>query len=131
MRIALDNAGVKPDQVDLISAHGTATKANDIAEARAIRQVFGNHPPRTVGLKSMLGHTLGAASALAAVGCVLALTDGFLPPTINHDETDPECGLDCVPNRAVSADVRIVQNNALAFGGNNAVVLLARYGEGP
>lgn len=127
MRIALDNAGVKPDQVDLISAHGTATKANDVAEARAIRRVFGDHPPRTVGLKSMLGHTLGAASALAAVGCVLALADGFAPPTINHHETDPECGLDCVPNRAVAADLRIVQNNALAFGGNNAVVLLARY----
>src|SRR5215470_1384044 len=75
MRLALDNAGVKPDEVDLISAHGTATHANDLAEARAIRQVFGDTPPRTVSIKSMIGHTLGAASALAAIGCVVAITD--------------------------------------------------------
>ncbi|RFS84322.1 beta-ketoacyl-[acyl-carrier-protein] synthase family protein [Actinomadura spongiicola] len=130
MRLALDDANVEPEEVDLISAHGTATKANDIAEARAIRGVFGDaSPPRTVSMKSMLGHTLGAASALAAIGCVVAIGEGFIPPTINHEETDPECGLDCVPNEAVEADLRVVQNNALAFGGNNAVLLLGRYEE--
>ncbi|HET9140289.1 beta-ketoacyl-[acyl-carrier-protein] synthase family protein [Actinophytocola sp.] len=131
MRLALDCAGIKPDEVDLISAHGTATAANDLAEARAIRQVFGESPPRTVAIKSMLGHTLGAASALAAIGCALAIDGGFIPPTINHEETDPECAVDCVPNTGVAADLRVVQNNALAFGGNNAVLLLGRYQEGP
>ncbi|KAK1179547.1 beta-ketoacyl-[acyl-carrier-protein] synthase family protein [Streptomyces sp. NBS 14/10] len=127
MRIALENAEVKPEEVDFISAHGTGTKANDVTEARAIRQVFGeDDPPRTVSVKSMIGHTMGAASALAAIACSLALTEGFIPPTINHAETDPECALDVVPNRAVAADVKIVQNNGLAFGGNNAVVIFGK-----
>src|SRR5262249_18894050 len=119
-------ADVKPAEVDLISAHGTATRVNDVTEARAIRQVFGDHPPRTVSIKSMLGHTLGAASALAAIACALAITHGFIPPTINHVETDPDCELDCVPNKAVPADLRVVQNNGFAFGGNNAVLILGR-----
>lgn len=126
MRIALDSAGVRPSDVDLISAHGTGTKANDRTECGAIREVFGDRPPRTVSMKSMLGHTMGAASALAAAGCALALTHGFIPPTINHRRTDPECAVDCVPNEAVPANLRVVQNNALAFGGNNAVVLFGR-----
>lgn len=129
MELALHNADVKPDQVDFISAHGTATRANDVVEARAIRQVFGPAPPRTVSVKSMLGHALGAASALAAIGCALAITEGFIPPTINHVETDPECEIDCVPNTAIEASPRIVQNNALAFGGNNAVLILSRFEE--
>jgi 3-oxoacyl-[acyl-carrier-protein] synthase II len=126
MSLAIADAGVRPSDVDLISAHGTGTKANDRTECAAIREVFGDRPPRTVSMKSMLGHTMGAASALAAAGCALALTHGFIPPTINHRETDPECGIDCVPNQAVQADLRVVQNNALAFGGNNAVVLFGR-----
>jgi 3-oxoacyl-[acyl-carrier-protein] synthase II len=131
MRLALDDAGVTPDQVDLISAHGTGTKANDATECGAIHTVFGGgfgDPPRTVSVKSMLGHTMGAASALSAIACALAISDGFIPPTINHVETDPACGIDCVPNEAVEADLRIVQNNALAFGGNNSVVLFGRHG---
>ncbi|MFE0106736.1 beta-ketoacyl-[acyl-carrier-protein] synthase family protein [Streptomyces sp. NPDC059009] len=127
MRLALQNAGVAPHEVDLISAHGTGTKANDITEAGAIRQVFGDTPPRTVSMKSMLGHSMGAASALGAIGCALAIQNRFIPPTINHVTTDPECHVDCVPNEAVEADLRIVQNNGLAFGGNNAAVLLGRY----
>ncbi|MEU4213041.1 beta-ketoacyl-[acyl-carrier-protein] synthase family protein [Streptomyces sp. NPDC026206] len=131
MEIALRDAGVKPEEVDLISAHGTGTKANDITEAGAIRQVFGEEPPRTISLKSMLGHTMGAASALGAIACGLAITHGFIPPTINHTETDPECRIDCVPNHAVDADLRIVQNNGLAFGGNNAIVILGKYTGSP
>lgn len=131
MDIALKNAGVKPDQVDLISAHGTGTKANDITEARAIRDVFGDATPRTISLKSMLGHTMGAASALGAIASGLAIAHGFIPPTINHVTTDPECEIDCVPNHAVEADLRIVQNNGLAFGGNNAIVILGKYEEIP
>jgi 3-oxoacyl-[acyl-carrier-protein] synthase II len=126
MTLALANAGVRPSEVDLISAHGTGTRANDLTECGAIREVFGADPPRTVSMKSMLGHTMGAASALAAAGCALAIGAGFIPPTINHRETDPECGVDCVPNVAVPADLRVVQNNALAFGGNNAVVLFGK-----
>ncbi|MFF8813517.1 beta-ketoacyl-[acyl-carrier-protein] synthase family protein [Streptomyces pactum] len=127
MQLALDNAGIKPGDVDFISAHGTGTRANDVTEAGAIRQIFGDEAPRTVSIKSMIGHTMGAASALAAIGCALAITEGFIPPTINHRRTDPEVALDCVPNHAVEADLRVVQNNGLAFGGNNAVVILGRW----
>jgi 3-oxoacyl-[acyl-carrier-protein] synthase II len=127
MQLALDDAGVKSSEVDFISAHGTGTRANDVTEAAAIRQVFGPRPPRTVSIKSMIGHSMGAASALASIACALSLTEGFVPPTINHVETDPECAVDCVPNQAVEADLRVVQNNGLAFGGNNSVVIYGRY----
>jgi 3-oxoacyl-[acyl-carrier-protein] synthase II len=126
MELAHRNAGVKPHEIDFISAHGTGTRANDVTEASAIRGVFGDRPPPTVSIKSMIGHTMGAASALAAVACALALTHQFIPPTINHEETDPECDLDCVPNTARRTPLGVVQNNALAFGGNNAVLILSR-----
>lgn len=126
MTLALRNAGVKPGEVDLISAHGTGTRANDVTEAAAIRQVFGDKPAPAISIKAMIGHTMGAASALATVACSLAISEGFIPPTINHVETDPECGLDCVPNHARPATLRVVQNNALAFGGNNSVLVLGR-----
>lgn len=127
IRLAHENAGVKPSDIDFISAHGTGTKANDVTEAGAIKQVFGDRTPKTISIKAMIGHSMGAASALALAACALAIDDGFIPPTINHVETDPECGLDCVPNQAVTADLNVVQNNALAFGGNNAVVILGRH----
>jgi len=130
MKLALDDAGVKPHEVDLISAHGTGTKANDITETRAIREVYGDQPPRTISVKSMLGHTMGAASALGTIACALAITHGFVPPTINHRSTDPECQIDCVPNESVPADLNVVQNNGLAFGGNNASVILGKFVEG-
>ncbi|MEU1779098.1 beta-ketoacyl-[acyl-carrier-protein] synthase family protein [Streptomyces abikoensis] len=130
MQLALDDAGIAPGDVDFISAHGTGTKANDVTEASAVRRVFGaDTAPPTISIKSMIGHSMGAASALASIGCVLAITEGFIPPTINHVETDPECGLDCVPNHAVEARPRVVQNNGLAFGGNNAVVIYGKYEE--
>jgi 3-oxoacyl-[acyl-carrier-protein] synthase II len=121
------DAGIAPGQVDYISAHGTGTKANDVTEAAAICQVFAGNAPPTSSLKSMLGHAMGAASALAAAGCALALDHGFIPPTINHVEDDPEIGIDCVPNVARQADLRVVQNNSLAFAGNNAVLILGRF----
>ncbi|HEX5741031.1 MAG TPA: beta-ketoacyl synthase N-terminal-like domain-containing protein, partial [Pilimelia sp.] len=127
MALAHRNAGVRPEDIDLISAHGTGTKVNDTTEVGAIRRAF-PEPPPTVSIKGMLGHTMGAASALGAAACALAITDGFIPPTINHRTTDPECAIDCVPNEARPADLRVVQNNALAFGGNNAVLILGRYG---
>jgi 3-oxoacyl-[acyl-carrier-protein] synthase II len=123
------NAGTAPGQVDYISAHGTGTKANDVIEAAAICQVFAGNPPPVSSLKSMLGHAMGAASALAAAGCAIALENRFIPPTINHTEDDPEIGIDCVPNVARPAELRVVQNNSLAFAGNNAVLILGRYEE--
>ncbi|MEU6115239.1 beta-ketoacyl-[acyl-carrier-protein] synthase family protein [Streptomyces sp. NPDC047117] len=128
MEVAHRNAGVKPQDIDFISAHGTGTRANDVTETGAIRQVFATPPP-TISIKSMIGHSMGAASALASAACALAITEGFIPPTINHRETDPECGLDCVPNVARPAELNVVQNNALAFAGNNAVLILGRYRE--
>lgn len=122
------NAGIAAGSVDYISAHGTGTKANDVTEVAAIRQAFDGRPPPVSSLKSMLGHAMGAASALAAAGCALALERGFMPPTINHVETDPEIDIDCVPNVARPADLRIVQNNSLAFAGNDAVLILGGYG---
>ncbi len=127
IELALEDAGVEKERIDFVSAHGTGTKANDVTESRAIRQVYGDEPPRTVALKSMLGHSMGAASALATIACGLAIEHGFIPPTINHVETDPECQVDCVPNQSIEADVTIVQNNAMAFGGNNAVLILGKF----
>ena len=125
MRRAHANSGVTPAEVDFVSAHGTGTKANDQTEASAIRDVFGEAMPPTVSIKSMIGHTMGAASALSAIACAVALDRQFIPPTINHRSTCPECGVDCVPNEARPARLRVVQNNGFAFGGNNAIVLLA------
>jgi 3-oxoacyl-[acyl-carrier-protein] synthase II len=121
------NAGITAGQVDYICAHGTGTKANDVTEVAAIREVFSGNPPPTSSLKSMLGHTMGAASALAAAGCALALSREFIPPTINHTEDDPEIDIDCVPNVARPAHLDVVQNNSLAFAGNDAVLVLGRY----
>ncbi|MQY15213.1 3-oxoacyl-[acyl-carrier-protein] synthase 2 [Streptomyces sp. RB5] len=127
IRLALTNASVKPEEVDLISAHGTGTVTNDNTEIAAIRQVYGRTPPRTVGIKGMIGHTMGAASALGAIASALAIRYGFVPPTANHRTTDPNCEVDVVPNESVPAKVRVVQNNGLAFGGNNAVLLLGHH----
>ncbi|WP_326640843.1 beta-ketoacyl-[acyl-carrier-protein] synthase family protein [Streptosporangium sp. NBC_01755] len=129
MQLAHRNAGVKPQDIDFISAHGTGTRANDQTEVEAIMEAFGDTPPPTVSIKGMLGHTMGAASALATAACALAITEGFIPPTINHNETDPACQVDCVPNVARAAEVRVAQNNSLAFGGNNAVVIVGRHEE--
>ncbi|GAA3283590.1 MULTISPECIES: beta-ketoacyl-[acyl-carrier-protein] synthase family protein [Dactylosporangium] len=120
------NAGITAEDVDFISAHGTGTRANDVSEVAAIRKVFKELPP-TISIKSMIGHTMGAASALASAACALAIHEQFIPPTINHRETDPECDIDCVPNEARRVSVDVVQNNALAFAGNNAVLILGRY----
>jgi 3-oxoacyl-[acyl-carrier-protein] synthase II len=127
IRVAHQNAGITPDQVDYISAHGTGTQANDLTETAAIREVFGSDPPPTSSIKSMLGHTMGAASALSTIACALAIKNGFMPPTINHEADDPNCPIDCVPNQARPADLRIVQNNAFAVFGNNAILIMQRY----
>lgn len=126
MRRALDDAGLPPDAVGYISAHGTGTEANDRIETAAIRAVFGANPPPVSSIKSMLAHTMGAASALEAIACALALRDGRLPPTANFREPDPDCAIDCVPNASRAAAIDVALSNAFAFGGNNAAVVLAR-----
>lgn len=126
MESALDRSGVTRADVDLVSAHGTGTKANDVTECAALGEVFGEQLPTTVSIKSMLGHAMGAASALGAAACAIAIESDFIPPTINHRETDPECPVDCVPNESRPASLQVVVNDGLAFGGNNAVVVLGR-----
>jgi 3-oxoacyl-[acyl-carrier-protein] synthase II len=125
MRLAHRNAGVKPEEVDYICAHGTGTPANDLVEGKAIREVFGPTPPPVSSIKSMIGHTMGAACGFGAIAAVLAIDRGFLPPTINWTTPDPELdGIDPVPNHARAARVRVAQNDGFAFGGNNAIVML-------
>ncbi|MGP0051421.1 MAG: beta-ketoacyl-[acyl-carrier-protein] synthase family protein [Solirubrobacteraceae bacterium] len=125
MRIAHRNAGVAPDEIDYVSAHGTGTPSNDSAECAAIHAVFGERLPPISSIKSMIGHTMGAASGFGAIATALAISDGFLPPTINYRTPDPELGpIDPVPNRSRPARVGIAQNNGFGFGGNNAIVVL-------
>jgi 3-oxoacyl-[acyl-carrier-protein] synthase II len=125
MRIAHRNAGVVAEDVDYICAHGTGTQANDLVESQAVLAVFGHEPPPISSIKSMIGHTMGAASGFGAIASVLAIDRGFLPPTINWETPDPELpGIDPVPNHAREANVRVVQNDGFAFGGNNAIVML-------
>lgn len=130
MRMALQRAGIAASDVDYISAHGTGTRLNDLNEVRAIRSVFGDSPPPVSSIKSMIGHTMGAAGAFSLAACALALRHQFLPPTIHHTEYDEELGIDCVPNCARNCTLDIVQSNAFAFGGSNAIVILGRYANG-
>ncbi len=128
MRHAHEHARVRACDIDYICAHGTGTPANDLAEFRAIRQVFGAALPPVSSIKSMLGHTMGAASGFGAIAAALAIQSGFLPPTINWSCADPEMeGLDPVPNHSRVAPVRVVQNNGFAFGGNNAITIFGAY----
>lgn len=126
---AIDDAGLQPEDVDHISAHGTGTPLNDAAETAAIKRALGDHAYRVTvsGIKSMIGHTAGAAGALAAIGCVKSIETGMVPPTINYETPDPVCDLDYVPNQARRQDVRVALANAFGFGGQNAVILFRRY----
>jgi 3-oxoacyl-[acyl-carrier-protein] synthase II len=128
MRGALQRAGVEPTRVGYINAHGTSTPLGDAAETRAIKDVFGDHAYELAvsSTKSMMGHTFGAAGAVEAIMCVLALRDGQLPPTINYREPDPECDLDYVPNEARSQSLDVALSNAMGLGGHNGCVLLGR-----
>ena len=124
--LALANAGVQPEQLDYICAHGTATKANDAAETRAIRIALGADADRVPASspKSMVGHLIGAAGTLSAMVCLLAMRDGVMPPTTNLQTPDPDCDLDYVPLTARKAEVRVAAANAFGFGGQNCVVVL-------
>jgi 3-oxoacyl-[acyl-carrier-protein] synthase II len=126
MSKALQEAGISIDDVDYISAHGTGTVANDRAECAAIKMVFGARYSKipVSSIKSMLGHTMGAASALEAIACALVIKNSIVPPTINFETPDPECDIDCVPNQARKHLVNVALNNSYAFGGNNASLVL-------
>jgi 3-oxoacyl-[acyl-carrier-protein] synthase II len=128
MRAALDRAGVEPERVGYINAHGTSTPLGDAAETRAIKEVFGDHAYRLAvsSTKSVMGHCFGAAGAIESMMCVLALHEGVLPPTINYETPDPECDLDYVPNEARRVQVEVALSNAMGLGGHNACVLFGR-----
>jgi 3-oxoacyl-[acyl-carrier-protein] synthase II len=130
MASALDRAGIERTRVGYINAHGTSTPLGDTAETRAIKDVFGAHAYDLAvsSTKSMTGHTFGAAGAIEAIMCVLALHDGKLPPTINYREPDPDCDLDYVPNEAREVQVDVALSNAMGLGGHNGCVLLGRTG---
>ncbi|GMB08906.1 beta-ketoacyl-ACP synthase II [Thermolongibacillus altinsuensis] len=129
MKQALSDAGLKPEDIDYINAHGTSTEYNDKYETMAIKEVFGEHAYKLAvsSTKSMTGHLLGAAGAVEAIFSVLAIKDGVIPPTINYQTPDPECDLDYVPNVARKQNVRTVLSNSLGFGGHNATIIFKKY----
>jgi 3-oxoacyl-[acyl-carrier-protein] synthase II len=131
MQMALRDAGMQPEDIDYINAHGTSTPINDPTETLAIRKAFGAHADKVAvsSTKSMTGHCLGAAGAVEAVASVLAIRDGFIPPTINLEEPGEGCDLDYVPNVGRSQDVRAVMSNSLGFGGHNGVLVLRKFEE--
>jgi nodulation protein E len=126
MRGALRDAGLDPEAIGYINAHGTGTTVNDKTECAAVRAVFGDHADRLMisSTKSMHGHLIGGTGAVELLACLMALNDGVIAPTINHDEPDPDCDLDVVPNVAREREVTAVMTNAFAFGGLNAVLVL-------
>jgi 3-oxoacyl-[acyl-carrier-protein] synthase II len=131
MQIALRKAGIAPDEVDYINAHGTSTPLNDVTETRAIKTVFGDYAYKVAisSTKSMLGHLIGAAGAAEAFICIMAIRHGIIPPTINLTHPDPECDLDYVPNVARRAKVGVALSNSFGFGGHNSVLVFREYPE--
>ncbi|MCX7921819.1 MAG: beta-ketoacyl-ACP synthase II [Clostridia bacterium] len=129
MQMAVKDAGISPQEVDYINAHGTSTPHNDKNESAAIKTVFGEHARKLAvsSTKSMTGHLLGAAGAVEAIISSLALKEGFLPPTINYKTPDPECDLDYVPNVGRKAEIKYAISNSLGFGGHNAAIALKKY----
>jgi 3-oxoacyl-[acyl-carrier-protein] synthase II len=129
MQMAIDDAGIGPEDIDYINAHGTSTDLNDVSETLAIKAVFGDHS-RSLAVsstKSMTGHLLGGAGGVESVFTVLTLKEGIIPPTINLDNPDPQCDLDYVPHEARRRAVRIAMTNSFGFGGTNAVLVFKKY----
>ena len=129
MAAALSDAGIGPEQVDYINAHGTSTEDNDSTETVAIKKAFGEHAYKVAisSTKSMTGHLLGAAGAVEAIACICSIRDGIVHPTINYETPDPECDLDYVPNTARKLNVRIAMSNSFGFGGHNATLVFAKH----
>jgi len=132
IKMALDDAGLTPGDVDYINAHGTSTDLNDKCETQAIKTVFGEHSYKLAvsSTKSMTGHLLGGAGGVEAAFTVLTLHRGVIPPTINYENPDPDCDLDYVPNASRRADVRVALSNSFGFGGTNATLVFRRYDSG-
>ena len=128
MKAALARARVNPDEVDYVNAHGTSTPLGDLAETKALKDIFGDHAYELAvsSTKSVMGHTFGAAGAIEAIMCALAVHHGVIPPTINYEHPDPSCDLDYVPNEAREAEVRVALSNAMGLGGHNGCVLVGR-----
>ena len=128
MQLALRDAGMNPDEVNYINAHGTSTPAGDVAETRAIKEAFGEHAYQLAvsSTKSMIGHLLGAAGSAEAIFCVLAIRDQVLPPTINLDEPDEGCDLNYVPHTAQERKVEVSLSNSFGFGGTNGTLIFKR-----
>lgn len=131
VRRAIESSGLLPREVSFVNAHGTATKANDQVEARSLNEIFGVRGVPLSSIKSMIGHCMGASSALEAVSCLDTVENGWFPPTINYETPDPECEVDLVANQARKGVGDVVLNNALAFGGYDAALLFARPGKIP
>jgi 3-oxoacyl-[acyl-carrier-protein] synthase II len=129
MKMAIEDAGISPEEIDYINAHGTSTPLNDKTETKAIKKVFGEHAYRLKisSNKSMIGHLLGAAGGVEAVATVLTLKEGVIPPTINYEYPDPDCDLDYTPNKAVKKDVKYALKNSFGFGGTNASLVFKRW----
>jgi 3-oxoacyl-[acyl-carrier-protein] synthase II len=132
MQNALDKAGLRPDEISYINAHGTSTPLNDRVETKAIKTVFGAHAYNipVSSTKSMIGHTIGGAGALEAAICIMTIHYGIIPPTINLTHPDPDCDLDYVPNTARRTEVDTVLSNSFGFGGHNSTLIFRRYDEG-
>jgi 3-oxoacyl-[acyl-carrier-protein] synthase II len=128
MRSALERSGIEPERVGYLNAHGTSTPLGDAAETKAIKDVFGDHAYKLAvsSTKSVTGHCFGAAGAIEAMMCVLAIHEGVLPPTINYENPDPSCDLDYVPNVAREARIDVALSNAMGLGGHNGCVLVGR-----
>ncbi len=131
MKLALEDGGIAPEQVDYINAHGTSTTLNDLYETKAIKEVFQEHANAisVSSTKSMTGHMLGAAGGVEAIFSLLAIKEGILPPTINYETPDEELDLDYVPNTAKKKEVNVVLSNSLGFGGHNASLLFKKFTE--
>ena len=129
MQLTLDDAGLKPEDIAYINAHGTSTPMNDLSETMAMKTVFRDHIKKlpVSSTKSMTGHLLGASGGVEAIFSLLAIRDSIIPPTINYEEPDPECDLDYVPNVARKKEVRIVMSNSFGFGGTNATLIFKRF----
>lgn len=128
MKMALKRAGLEPEQIDYVNAHGTSTPLNDPRETLAIKAVFGDHARKlkVSSTKSMTGHCVGAAGGIEAIVSVLAIRDQFFPPTINLETPDPECDLDYVPNKGATGKIDAVMSNSLGFGGHNGIIIMKK-----